>query len=197
MKSILEAFLKKIFLVAASIFLVWQSYKLLGNLHLVETLHYNVSTVLLLFFIAWILNMFITGIFAFAGFALPTQKLMPSRYYAIRQPRKLKRIYKKLRVEWFRKALLATLWKSQKQRDKYFNGRLDGMAHLEEQSKKSEFGHLIPFILLNLIGCYLIFLGLFVLAFFTLLLNFVGNFYPILLQRHHRMRIDIIKRRFL
>jgi hypothetical protein len=35
------------------------------------------------------------------------------------------------------------------------------------------------------------------LAFFTLLLNFVGNFYPILLQRHHRMRIDIIKRRFL
>jgi hypothetical protein len=44
--------------------------------------------------------------------------------------------------------LLATLWKRKKQRKEYFNGTKNGIANMVEQSMKSEFGHLIPFVLL-------------------------------------------------
>lgn len=78
------------------------------------------------------------------GFAFPTQKLMPDSYYQVTRPKKLKKIYQLLKVEAFRKALLATLWRNQKQREKFFDGTLEGIENLETQSKKSEFGHLIP-----------------------------------------------------
>ena len=90
--------------------------------------------------------------------------------------------------------LLATFWKGQKQRRKYFNGKKNGISNLEEQSMKSEFGHLIPFIIICFLCLYLIVIGQSKLAVFTLLINFVGNLYPIILQRHHRMRIEIIRK---
>ncbi|WP_394804428.1 glycosyl-4,4'-diaponeurosporenoate acyltransferase CrtO family protein [Portibacter lacus] len=58
-----------------------------------------------------------------------------------------------------------------------------------------EFGHLIPFLLICLISIYLLVIGLIKLAVFTLLINIVGNLYPIILQRHHRMRIEKIRKR--
>ena len=110
----------------------------------------------LIIVVAWLLNLFITGIFAFAGFAFPTQKLLPNAYYQIYQPQTLVKAYKFLGVELFRKMLLATLWKSKKQRKKYFNGKKNGIENLIEQSMKSEFGHLIPFLLISLISIYLL-----------------------------------------
>lgn len=181
---------KKILLLMASLFLVWQSFGLLVNIA-----DANITAWWALLFTAWVINMFITGIFAFAGFALPTQKLLPASYYAIRKPEALKHINKLLRVDLFRKFLLATLWKNKNQRQKYFNGQKSGMEHLKEQSMKSEFGHLIPFCIINLVGFYLIFIGLFGLAIFTLLINLAGNLYPVLLQREHRMRIERLQGR--
>lgn len=60
---------------------------------------------------------------------------------------------------------------------------------------KSEFGHLIPFLILSIVSIYLLMVGLSKLAVFTLLINVIGNFYPIILQRHHRMRIQLIEER--
>lgn len=182
---------KKILLLLLSIFLIFQSYQLLGNIHRVQSELWIYAIIN-----GWIINMYITGIFAFAGFALPTQKLLPESYYTVRNPKRLKKIYKTLGVDTFRKLLLATLWRNQKQREKYFNGKSDGISALEEHSKKSEFGHLIPFILLNIIGFYILKIGMIKLSICCLLLNFIGNLYPIILQRHHRMRIQVIKRRF-
>lgn len=104
-------------------------------------------------------------------------------------------MYKTLRVDVFRNLLLATLWRNQQQRKNYFDGTKEGIAALEENSKKSEFGHLIPFVLLNVLGIYLLVIGNIKLGVFCVFWNFVGNLYPILLQRHHRMRIQILKRR--
>ena len=109
---------RKIGLSIASIFLIWQSYELLKNIDKMEF-----SSWLLTLFMAWLIYLFITGIFAFAGFAFPTQKLLPDAYYQIYRPKTLKKIYNLLNVELFRKALLATIWRPQKQRQKYFNGR--------------------------------------------------------------------------
>lgn len=183
--------IRKILLSLASIFLVWQSYGLLRHIDQAEISHWGLSL-----FIAWVINMFITGIFAFSGFAFPTQRLLPDTYYAIHHPQRLKKIYRTLGVDRFRKLLLATLWRGKKQRKKYFDGTKAGITHLEEQSTKSEFGHLIPFVVLSLVSIYLIFVDQIQLSIFTLLFNILGNLYPVLLQRHHRMRIQVLKKRF-
>jgi len=182
--------IKKILLSIASIFLVWQSYRVLISIHNIE-----IDSWVGIIFIAWIINLFITGVFAFSGFAFPTQKLLPGTYYEIQQPKKLKRIYKTLKINLFRRILLATLWKSKKQRTKYFNGTKAGISNLAEQSMKSEFGHLIPFVIISIVGIYLFAIGLFKLSLVTLLINIIGNVYPIILQRHHRMRIQILNKR--
>lgn len=182
---------KKILLPLASAFLVVQSYKLLVGIHQLE-----IKSIFVLIFLAWIINMFITGIFAFVGFAYPTQRLLPASYYHIHQPSRLHKVYQFLKVEWFRKFLLATLWKDKKQRKRYFNGKKEGMDNLEEQSMKSEFGHLLPFIILLVVSVYLLAVGQTYLALFVLLWNILGNFYPILLQRKHRARLQAIKQRF-
>jgi hypothetical protein len=182
--------IKKILLSLASLFLIWQSYNLLYNIHKLD-----ISSWGTLFFIAWLINLFITGVFAFSGFAFPTQKLLPPSYYRILHPKKLQQTFKVLKVNLFRKILLATLWKRKKQRKEFFDGTKSGIANLLEQSMKSEFGHLLPFVIICFVSGYLIAIGLIKLALLSLLINLIGNLYPIVLQRHHRMRVQLIRTR--
>jgi len=182
--------LKKILLLFLSIFLAYQSYELVGIIFRIEAASWP-----LVLFIAWIFNMIVTGIFALSGFAFPTQKILPEAYYKIYQPERLKRIHKALRVELFRKFLLMTVWRKAADRKRYFDGKKTGIENLITQSKKSEFGHLIPFLIIGILGIYWLAIGYIKLGVFTLLFNFSGNFYPIILQRHHRMRIQRIRGR--
>lgn len=182
--------MKKVLLTLAAFFLIWQSYDLLRHIDRLET-----DSWVLLVFTAWVINMFITGIFAFTVFAYPAHRLLPASYYKIGQPEKLKKIHSWLKVEWFRKALLATLWRGKKQRKKYFNGKQEGIDQLDGQSMKSEFGHLLPFVILTGVSVYLVAAGQGWLGLLTFLINVPGNFYPILLQRHHRMRTQAIRER--
>lgn len=177
-------------LTLASAFLIWQSIKLIGQIHELELSSWGA-----LLFIAWVINMFVTGIFAFAGFAHPTQKLLPRSYYEIHFPDRLNRLYKVFRVAIFKKLLLATLWRNKQQRKNYFDGSRGGILSFSEQSMKSEFGHLIPLILLTTVSIYLIVVDQPVLGLFTMAINVIGNFYPVVLQRHHRMRIQRLGRR--
>jgi len=182
--------LKKIGLILISIFLVWQSYSILSILSEIK-----INSFWLTLLLAFIINLFVTGIFAFLGFALPTQKLAPNTYYTVKDPKRLKKIYNFLKVDAFRKFLLATFWRNKAQRKRYFNGKPEGILILEIQSKKSEFGHLIPFIFIIAVCIYLIIIGLITLAIVTFIINIIGNFYPIILQRHHRMRIQLLRKR--
>ena len=181
---------KKALLIAASIFLIFQSIGLWNTTQNMEIDSWGAAALM-----AALFNLFVTGIFAFAGFALPTQKLMPQAYYTIHNPKRLKKAYKTLGIESFRQFLLATFWKSKEQRAKYFNGKIDGIDNLERQSKKSEFGHLIPLIILTLLSIYFMMNGNFKLGILTLIINIIFNFYTIPLQRYHRMRIGILRRR--
>ncbi len=183
-------FFKKVLLSFAAIFLSWQSYELLRLIDQME-----IHSLGMAFFFGWIINLFITGIFAFSGFAFPTQRLLPDSYYTIRRPEKLKQLYKALGVNLFRQFLLATFWKGKKQRKKYFDGKKTGIQNLVLQSKKSEFGHLIPFFIICFVGIYLVKIGMYKLASLALLINVIGNLYPIILQRYHRMRIQYISAR--
>ena len=105
---------------------------------------------------AFLINLFFTGVFAFAGFALPTENLMPQKYYTIHNPKKMKSWFQKLGVEYFRKFLLATVWRKKEMQKDYFKGTVEGMTSFEQLTKKSEFGHLIPFILITIFCFFLI-----------------------------------------
>lgn len=143
-------------------------------------------------FMGWALNMLVTGIFAFLVFAWPSERLFPAAYYHVYQPKRLKQIGKIFRIELFRKFLLTTIWRAKARQKTYFNGRADGLENLDTQSKKSEFGHVIPFVLLLLISIYLLVKGLIIYGVSTFLFNWIGNLYPVILQRNHRMRMAAI-----
>jgi len=143
----------------------------------------------LMLFLAWLFNMYITGIFAFMVFAFPAERLLLESYYLIRDAERLKNLYKRLQVDVFKKFLLMTFWRSKKQKQKYFSGGRKGLSQLDEQSRKSEFGHVIPFVLLTAVSFYFAGLGFIAFGCLTLAINILGNGYPVILQRHHRMRL--------
>lgn len=181
--------IQRILFVAMSIFLILQSYWIFMGLEFVD----NPSWITQLIF-ALIFNLFITGVFAFAGFVLPTEKLMPSKYYEIKDAKKINFWFKKLKGEWFRNFLLKTVWRKKTAQKKFFDGTISGINNFEVQTQKSEFGHLIPFVIISLLCVYFAMRGFWWAVFFTTLVNVIFNFYPILLQRHHRGRLARLKK---
>jgi len=180
---------KRIILFLMSIFLLYQSIGLGTMLFEVGDFHWGMQ---ILF--AFLINLFFTGVFALAGFALPTEKLMPQIYYTIHHPKKLKSWFQKLGVAAFRNFLLATVWKKKEMQKGYFNGTVEGFASFEQKTKKSEFGHLIPLVLITVFCFFLIKTKMWVLIIVTMIINIIFNFYPIPLQRHHRMRLQRMKK---
>ncbi len=176
---------KKIFFLAASIFLIFQSCKLLNGI--TEQEPFNHLGMALLF--SWLLSLFITGIFAFAGFALPTEKLMPENYYVIKNERVLNKYYHLLRADLFKKLLINFIYGKPKAKKKYFDGKRSGLEHFITNTKKSEFGHVVPFVIIFIIMFYLLFNGMLFFSIGLFIFNTLGNFYPVLVQRHHRSRL--------
>ncbi|MDN3690355.1 hypothetical protein [Cyclobacterium jeungdonense] len=181
--------LRKIGFLLLSLFLAFRSYEMVNGLSrgTIPDLSLFESV-----FISFLLALFLTGVFAFPGFAFATSTLLPDTYYQIRQPERLKAAYVGLGGEYFKRLLLVAFWGKEKQRKKYFDGTKTGIANLSFQTRQSEFGHLGAFVLLGVASVMLLFRGYTIIFFLTTLLNIIGNGYPILLQRVHRIRIQKI-----
>lgn len=143
-----------------------------------------------LLFVAFLLSLYITGIFAFLGFAYPTNLLIPKRYYSINDPHALNQICKTMGVRYYKYLLLLFFWGRSKNRLKYFDGTRKGFTNLIFQSKQSEFGHAMALIGIDIVSFILLIKGFYLLVLILLVFNILGNLYPILIQRQHRMRID-------
>lgn len=176
--------------VATSLFLAWQSAVVFDVL-----LRIRPDSWWLLALIAWLFNMGVTGAFAVVGFVLPTHRVLPEGYYRVRRPRRLKAAYRALRVDLFGWVLLATLWRDRAQRRRYFDGTASGLEHLDQQSRSSEFGHAVPFVLVTAASVAWALSGAAALAGLAIGFNVLGNLYPVLLQRHHRMRVQRLRSR--
>ena len=183
---------KKIAFPLFSLFLMFRSYKLL--LHLTHSSPTDFSTIQSLF-IAFLLTLFITGIFAFVGFAYPSNKLLPQSYYKVHKPKTLKNWSRKMGVKYFQRALLLAFWGRKKQRLKYFDGSKNGLENFSFQTKQSEFGHLVALVIICMISMPLLLHGYYTLVGFITAINIIGNLYPILLQRQHRARLQCMKER--
>ena len=152
----------------------------------------NEFSILEILTISFLLTLFITGIFAFIGFAYPTNRLLAASYYKIKNPKLIEYLYKILGLKYFRAILLITFWGKKKNRKKYFNGTKKGLANFIYQTKQSEFGHLGACVVIIIVSFILLVHGYIFLVIITTLINILGNVYPVILQRSHRMRIEKI-----
>lgn len=177
--------IKKILLSIASLFLFYRSWDLILGWGKINIDSFGITMIW-----AFLANLFILGAFAFAGFAWPTYRLLTVKYYRIKSPKTLQNLSEKVGVPLFQKFLLATFWRDKKQRKNYFDGTKTGIKNWLIESKKSEFGHLIPFLILTGLSIWSVFSGNIQLAFLTQFMNVFANLYPVLLQRTHRARIQ-------
>lgn len=181
---------KKILFPLIAIFLTFRSYEILRTLWLADPSEFSLWIKLLLSFL---LNLFITGIFAFMGFAYKTNRLLPENFYRIKNKELTSKLYNILHVDYFKKFLLLLFWGKQKNRQKYFDGSKSGLENLDYQTRQSEFGHLAALVMIQLSVVTMFIKGHYLIAILTTALNFISNFYPVLLQRNHRIQIERIK----
>ncbi len=178
--------IKKIIFPLFSLFLLYVSFGLVKQLYYSEPIDY---TFFESFLIAFMLTLFITGVFAFPGFAFSTSSLMPTRYYQAKNPVLLNRTYTFLGVSTFKSILVLLFWGRKNNRKRYYNGTREGLQNFLYQTKQSEFGHLVPLIITVILSIYLLFKGYVLLVIMITMINILGNLYPIILQRHHRIKI--------
>lgn len=182
--------LRKVLLSLASAFLAYQSYRLvMALIESAQQLSWGISLLL-----AYLLSLFVTGVFAFAGFAFPTHRLLPASYFTVQHPHRIQWMYQAFGLRYFKKLLLLFFWGKKKHKQSFFNGRRSGLAQLDWESRQAETGHLLPFIVLNVLSFVLLGFGYGTMALFVIVINGIGNAYPVILQRHHRMRLQSIKR---
>jgi hypothetical protein len=179
--------IKKLLFSLFSIFLAYQSIELLNLL-----IHTNAAEFswIAIFGISLVLNLFITGIFAFLGFVYKTNALLPSSYYQIKNSKSLTIIYRRLGVEFFKALLLKAFWGKEKNRKKYFSGAKTGIENFDFQTRQSEFGHLASLIAVLIVSFILLKKGHLAIFVITTIINLIGNLYPIILQRMHRIQIE-------
>lgn len=142
--------------------------------------------------ISFLLTLFITGAFAFIGFAYPTSRILWESYYEIKNPKRLTAISKILGIKYFQFFILFAFWGWKKNKKKYFNGTKKGLKNFIFQTKQSEFGHLGALMVILILSLILLIHGYTFLVIIITPINIFGNLYPVILQRSHRLRIKEI-----
>jgi hypothetical protein len=102
-----KKWIKKILFPLFSLFLLYRTIELMKQVMASTPNTYTGSKNLI---IAVLLVLFVTGIFAFPGFAYPTNRIMPANYYKIKKSKKLDQLYRLLGVKYFRVFLLVFFW---------------------------------------------------------------------------------------
>ena len=182
-----KAVVQKCLLVSFSAFLIWQSIQLVCNI--AEVTH--ATTLGDILAQAILLNLFITGIFL-VGYALPLHRLLPDSYYRSVGSKAFSSACSILKMEIFRKMLRLTFWGPRNNRKHFFNGRKSGLAQFEMNTRISESSHVLAFASITTVSFYLAAVANINLAIIATLINVVFNFYPAMLQRYHRSRLQIM-----
>lgn len=182
--------IKKIIFPILSLFLAFRTYELIISIYYAENASFSIPISILF---SVLINLFITGIFAFMGFAYKTSNLLGPAYYKIYKPEFLTVTYNFFQVKYFKHFLLAVFWGKEKNKKKFFDGSKAGLKNFEYQTKQAEFGHLCAFIFITIATLIILFKGHYLIAIGTTMINVFFNFYPIILQRKHRFNINRLK----
>ena len=178
--------IKKILYPLISLFLLYRSIELMRHLYYSDPIDFRFGESVL---IAFLITLFATGIFAFAGFAFPTSRLMPKNYWLPKNPNQLNSLFSIMGVNTYKSILVLLFWGRASNKKKYYNGTRKGLEDFNFQTKQSEFGHLCAFVIILFASLLLLIKGYYLLVFIMTVINIIANLYPIILQRHHRIRI--------
>lgn len=182
---------KKIVFLLLSILMAYLTIQLVGNINRLSDSNLNWWMSLIFGFL---LCLYITGMFAFVGFQFPSHQLLPDSYYKIRKPKVLMAAHKYIGVKYFNVFLMIFFWGNSKNRKHFFDGTKAGIDNLKYQTKQAEFGHIGAFILLLRLSIWIGSLGHLKIVLIITIINIIGNLYPVILQRKHRIRIDRISK---
>jgi hypothetical protein len=169
-----------------SVFLVYRTIALMKHLYFSSPIDFRLGESLL---IALLITLFITGVFIFPGFVFPTSKVMPKRYWIPKHPQQLNSLFSILKVNTYKSILVLLFWGRKSNQKKYYNGTRKGLEAFNFETKQSEFGHLCALVFIVFASLLLLLKGYFVVVVLMTIINMLVNFYPIILQRHHRIRI--------
>ncbi|MBN2275726.1 MAG: hypothetical protein JXR41_09965 [Bacteroidales bacterium] len=172
--------------VVFSAFLIWQSILLIERLS-VDPPHAFKSVLVDSLFI----NLFITGIFTIV-YSFPLYRILPETYYKIKRPDTLKLLCNFMQIEIYRKILRLTLWRKDQNKKYYFDGTRNGFNRFIVYTKRAEFGHGFGFIIVLIINIYLGLSTNLLMTVLVFVINILFNFYPYVLQRYHRLRLNRI-----
>jgi hypothetical protein len=140
------------------------------------------------FLFAWVLN------FMLMMFVLMFTETLKSKgtadYYKEKKWEQKGKIYEQLGIHYFRKLLVMVGWEKLNKKANPVKNSLAALVHLEYRTKQSELGHLIIFIIVGGFSIYVAIRYSFSASAWLIFLNLVLNFYPILLQRYNRPRLQ-------
>lgn len=177
------SFLKTVLFLLFSTFLAYRSWELFAFL-----ISENGLSLVVVFICTFLLNLFITGVFAFPSFVLPLYRVLPSKYYRIKHPKRVQFLFKLFGASLYKHLLIVFFWGRAENKRNFFSGSKSGLENLVIRSKQAEAGHLLPALIISFLSFVLLLNGHLDYFLFTMLINILGNFYPILLQRALRIR---------
>lgn len=114
---------------------------------------------------------------------------LQSSYYNEKAWERRGKIYEYLGVNFFRKLLVLIGWEKVIRKSNPIEKNTQALVNLHHQTKKSELGHLIIFLIVLMVNAYVAVRYGFLKSVWLFLLNIVLHFYPVILQRYNRPRI--------
>lgn len=140
------------------------------------------------FLFAWTLNFLLMScVFAFTE---TLKSELASSYYDEKAWEQRGKIYESFGIHFFRKLLVWIGWEKLNKKANPIEKNTKALLHLHYKTKQSELGHIIILIIVLGFNIYVAFKFGVLQSLWLLILNIVLNFYPILLQRYNRPRIE-------
>ncbi|PJE47929.1 MAG: hypothetical protein CUR34_00155 [Sediminibacterium sp.] len=140
------------------------------------------------FLFAWVLN-FMLMMFVLM-FTETLKSACTSNYFKEQNWEQKGKIYEQLGIHLFRKLLVLVGWEKLNKKENPVKNNLAALVHLEYRTKQSELGHLIIFFIVGGFSIYVAIRYSFSASAWLIFLNLLLNFYPILLQRYNRPRLQ-------
>jgi hypothetical protein len=139
---------------------------------------------------AWVLNFML--MFGVSYIAETFKPRLVSTYYNSKKWEAEGEIYKWFGVDVFRKILVWVGWEKLNKASNPVSKNLYTLKHLEYRTRQSEIGHLIIFFIVLIFNLVVVFKYGIIQSLWLFFLNIVLNFYPILVQRYNRPRLQNI-----
>lgn len=140
------------------------------------------------FSFAWILNFLLMG--CVLWFTQTLKSPLSGPYYHEKAWERSGKIYEYLGINFFRKVLVWVGWEKLNKKSNPIGKNPQTLQQLHYNTKQSELGHLIIFIIVLGFNVFVAIEYGFNKSIWLLALNIMLNLYPILLQRYNRPRIE-------